>query len=66
MTYVIAELCVDVKDRARVEQCPIDCIDEDTVLPVRSGPSRFPGGAAKLRPLNVNTALVRKVSAHES
>ena len=28
MTYVIAEPCVDLKDRACVEECPIDCIYE--------------------------------------
>ncbi|MFF3872200.1 ferredoxin [Streptomyces sp. NPDC001978] len=28
MTYVIAEPCVDVKDRSCIEQCPVDCIYE--------------------------------------
>ncbi|WP_030421808.1 ferredoxin [Streptomyces sp. NRRL F-5065] len=28
MTYVIAQPCVDVKDRACVEECPVDCIHE--------------------------------------
>ncbi|MCW2859815.1 MAG: 4Fe-4S ferredoxin, iron-sulfur binding domain protein [Actinoallomurus sp.] len=28
MTYVIAEPCVDVLDRACVEECPVDCIYE--------------------------------------
>jgi len=28
MTYVIAEPCVDVKDKACVEECPVDCIYE--------------------------------------
>lgn len=26
MTYVIAEPCLDVKDRACVDECPVDCI----------------------------------------
>jgi NAD-dependent dihydropyrimidine dehydrogenase PreA subunit len=26
MTYVIAEPCIDVVDRACVEECPVDCI----------------------------------------
>ena len=26
MTYVIAQPCVDVKDRACVDECPVDCI----------------------------------------
>jgi NAD-dependent dihydropyrimidine dehydrogenase PreA subunit len=28
MTYVIGEPCVDVMDRACVEECPVDCIYE--------------------------------------
>ncbi len=28
MTYVIAEPCVDIKDRACVDECPVDCIYE--------------------------------------
>ena len=28
MTYVIAQPCVDVKDRACVQECPVDCIYE--------------------------------------
>ena len=28
MTYVIAEPCLDVKDSACVEECPVDCIYE--------------------------------------
>ncbi|MBI3725041.1 4Fe-4S binding protein [bacterium] len=28
MTYVIAEPCVNVKDKACVEVCPVDCIYE--------------------------------------
>ncbi len=28
MTYIIAEPCIDVKDKACVEACPVDCIYE--------------------------------------
>lgn len=28
MTYIIAEPCIDVRDRACVEVCPVDCIYE--------------------------------------
>ena len=28
MTYVIAQACVDVKDKACIEECPVDCIYE--------------------------------------
>ena len=28
MTYLIAEACVDVVDRACVDECPVDCIYE--------------------------------------
>jgi NAD-dependent dihydropyrimidine dehydrogenase PreA subunit len=30
MTYVIAQPCVDVKDKACVDECPVDCIYEGT------------------------------------
>ena len=35
MAYVIAEPCVDVKDKACVDECPVDCIYEgdEIVLP---------------------------------
>ncbi|MBX3099683.1 MAG: ferredoxin family protein [Salinibacterium sp.] len=109
MTYVIAEPCIDVVDRACVDECPVDCIYEgeralyiqpdecidcgacEPVCPVqaifyeddlpeqwrdyqadnarffadplpgRVEPLRSPGGAAKVGPLGVDTALV---SAH--
>ncbi|MFC7310795.1 ferredoxin [Streptomyces monticola] len=28
MTYVIAQPCIDVKDKACIEECPVDCIYE--------------------------------------
>ena len=28
MTYVIAEPCIDVKDKGCVDECPVDCIYE--------------------------------------
>ena len=28
MPYVIAQPCVDVKDKACVDECPVDCIYE--------------------------------------
>ena len=28
MTYVIAEPCIDVKDKSCVDVCPVDCIHE--------------------------------------
>lgn len=28
MTYVIAHPCVDVKDKACIDECPVDCIYE--------------------------------------
>lgn len=114
MTYVIAEPCIDVMDRACVEECPVDCIYEgarslyihpdecidcgacEPVCPVEAisyesdVPARWeefiddnarffrqplpgllealgsPGGAAKLGPLGVDSALVRgySVSRH--
>jgi ferredoxin len=33
MTYIIAEPCIDIKDRSCVDVCPVDCIHEaDRVL----------------------------------
>jgi len=35
MTYIIAEPCIDVKDKSCVEVCPVDCIhgtDSDKML----------------------------------
>jgi NAD-dependent dihydropyrimidine dehydrogenase PreA subunit len=28
MTYVIAEPCIDIRDRSCVDVCPVDCIQE--------------------------------------
>ncbi|WP_068186814.1 ferredoxin [Mycobacterium sp. UM_CSW] len=28
MTYVITEPCVDIKDKACIDECPVDCIYE--------------------------------------
>lgn len=36
MTYVIAEPCVDVKDTACVDVCPVDCIH-----PTKNDPEKF-------------------------
>lgn len=33
MTYIIAEPCVDVKDAACVDVCPVDCIYTSPELP---------------------------------
>jgi len=30
VTYVIAQPCVDVKDKSCIEECPVDCIYEGT------------------------------------
>ena len=36
MTYVIAEPCIDVKDTACVDVCPVDCIH-----PTKNSPEEF-------------------------
>ncbi|MEQ6900407.1 ferredoxin [Nocardioides sp. YIM 152588] len=28
MTYLVAHPCIDIKDRACIEECPVDCIYE--------------------------------------
>jgi ferredoxin len=30
LTYIIAEPCIDVKDKSCIEECPVDCIYEGT------------------------------------
>ncbi len=40
MTHVIAEPCINVKDKACVDVCPVDCIhgnDDDTMLFINPG-----------------------------
>jgi NAD-dependent dihydropyrimidine dehydrogenase PreA subunit len=58
MTYVIAEPCIDVVDRACVEACPVDCIYEgsqalhthrDEVRRLWSVRAGLPGGGDLLR-----------------
>ena len=34
MPYVVAQPCVDVKDKACVDECPVDCIYEGSPFPV--------------------------------
>jgi hypothetical protein len=59
MTYVIAEPCVDLKDKARIEECPVEAIYYEDDLPDQwSGYTQLnadfferlgsPGGAAKV------------------
>jgi NAD-dependent dihydropyrimidine dehydrogenase PreA subunit len=45
MTYVIAEPCIDVKDKSCIEESPVDCIYEG------DDPLGSPGGAAKVGPV---------------
>jgi len=43
MTYVIAEPCIAVKDRACIEECPADCIYEGERMPyIRPANARPP------------------------
>ncbi|HUH69708.1 MAG TPA: hypothetical protein VLZ05_13065 [Mycobacterium sp.] len=58
MTYVIGKPCIDVTDRACVDECPVDCIYEGGRAPGRDGPLGSPGGAAKIGPLGVDAPLV--------
>lgn len=50
MAYVIGLPCVDVKDRACVEECP--------TLAGQAAPLGSPGGAGKIGPLEADTPLV--------
>ena len=42
MTYIIAEPCIDIKDRSCVDLCPVDCIHEFERI-VRGLRARVPG-----------------------
>lgn len=39
MTYVIAEPCIDVLDRAGMEKCPVEAIHHDDDVPTRRSAS---------------------------
>ena len=47
MPYVIAEPCIDVKDKACVEVCPVDCIYQGP-----DQPSSTPMNASTAGPVN--------------
>ena len=73
MTYVIAQPCVDVMDRACVEECPVDCIYEGKRM-LYIHPDEWveytdanvdwfdelgsPGGAAKLGPQDFDVKFI--------
>ena len=57
MTYIIAQPCVDVLDRACVEECPVDCIYEGKRM-LYIHPDGSPGGAAKLGPQDFDVPFV--------
>lgn len=41
MTYIIAEPCVDVRDRACVDVCPVDCIYEIEATQLKEGDEAY-------------------------
>ncbi len=41
MTYIIAEPCVDVRDRGCVDVCPVDCIYEVEDTQVKEGDEAY-------------------------
>ena len=62
MTYVIAQPCVDLKDKACIEECPVDCIYE--------GERSFddlgsPGGAAKMGMIAKDHPLIAALPPQE-
>ena len=51
MTYTIAQPCVDVKDKACIEECPVDCIYDGARMLFNAEffeELGSPGGAAKV------------------
>ena len=51
MTYVITEPCIDLKDRACVDVCPVDCIHDDGVTGLLVPPKDVSDLAQALRSL---------------
>ena len=41
MTYIIAEPCVDVRDRGCVDVCPVDCIYEIDATQLKEGDEAY-------------------------
>ena len=62
MTYVIALPCVDVKDKACIEECPVDCIYEgDRMLYIHPDECVDCGACepvAQLRPFTTRTTYL--------
>ena len=74
MTYVIAEPCVDIKDKACIEECPVESIYyEDDVPAEYSEYSQInadffadlgsPGGAAKIGMTENDPAAVKNLES---
>ena len=72
MTYVIAQPCVDVMDRACVEECPVEAIFYEDDVPdewvefIDANVAFFddlgsPGGAAKLGPQDFDPPMVAQL-----
>ena len=56
MTYIIAEPCIDIKDRSCVDVCPVEAIFPEDALPDKWEAFvkinyAFPEGAAGIDPL---------------
>jgi Fe-S-cluster-containing hydrogenase component 2 len=58
MTYIIAQPCIDIKDRSCVDVCPVDCIHEferiliiDPEECIDCGPTSGPAGAVSTSPV---------------
>ncbi len=75
MTYVIAQPCVDLKDRACVDECPVDCFYEDDTPEEWKGyydanvhffdDLGSPGGAAKMGVIDKDHELVAALPPQE-
>jgi NAD-dependent dihydropyrimidine dehydrogenase PreA subunit len=52
MTYVITELCIGVKDKACVDECPVDCIYEgEQMLCIRPTSASTAAPASRCAPV---------------
>ena len=76
MTYIIAQPCVDVKDKSCIEECPVEAIYYEDDVPSQwknysEVNTKFfveigsPGGAAKLGPVGKDHEIVAALPPQE-
>ncbi len=65
VTYVIAEPCVDVKDKACIEECPVDCIYEASGRCTSTRTSAWTAGGRASRSARSRRSTTRTTSPEQ-